>query len=138
MKKIKLFATIGLLAGCLAILSACGNAIDAPNADGFTVDKNNKLSWKPVSGARYYVVQITDVDTGEVREVNAKKTSYSLSTLQQGDYEIRIKAIAGANDTDDSKWSEICYCKENEICFYKEMPIGNIYEINILVAEVHR
>jgi len=122
MKKIKLFATIGLLAGCLAILSACGNAIDAPNADGFTVDKNNKLSWKPVSGARYYVVQITDVDTGEVREVNAKKTSYSLSTLQQGDYEIRIKAIAGANDTDDSKWSEICY-------FTKEYESGCVYRL---------
>lgn len=122
MKKIKILALIGLIAGSLAVLSACGQAIGTPDSDKFKVDKTNKLSWTAVSGARSYIIRITDVDTGEVKEVNAKRTSYSLSSLEEGDYEIQIKAIAGDKDRENSKWSGICY-------FNKAYESGCIYRL---------
>jgi uncharacterized repeat protein (TIGR02543 family) len=121
MRKIKILALIGLLAGSLAVLSACGQAIGTPDMEKFVIDKTNKLSWTAVSGARYYIIQITDVDTGEVKEVTAKRTNHSLSTLTEGDYEIRIKAVAGDKDKEDSEWSDICYFKKGyeSGCIYR-------------------
>lgn len=130
MKKIKILALVGLLAGGLAVLSACGQAIATPDSEKFVVDKTNKLSWKAVSGARYYVIQITDVDTGDVKEVTAKRTNYSLSALEEGDYEIRIMAVAGDRDRDNSDWSEICY-------FNKAYESGCIYRlVNNMTYEI--
>ena len=130
MKKIKILALVGLLAGSLAVLSACGQAIGAPDAGKFVIDKTNKLSWAAVSGARYYIVQITDVDTGEVKEVTAKRTNHSLSSLAEGDYEIRIKAVAGDKDKDDSEWSDVRY-------FSKAYESGCIYRlVNNMTYEI--
>ena len=121
-KKLILLCAVGVLTGLLFLLTACGNAVAAPNVDKFKIDQTNKLTWEAVSGARSYVLEIKNVDLGDVEEVNAKRTSYSLADLLEGDYEIRIKAVAGNKNAKDSEWSEICY-------FSKEYETGCIYKL---------
>lgn len=119
MKKIKILALTALLIGSLGLFIACGGDLDAPT--GFSVDQDNKLSWNAVDGARNYVVEITD-ENGVKEEKSAKKTYYSLKDLVEGDYEIRVKAIAGNKDDDDSKWSETYY-------FHKAYETGCLYSL---------
>ncbi|MBO5481622.1 MAG: leucine-rich repeat protein [Clostridia bacterium] len=103
MKITKTIALTGLTLAGLTIFAACGNRIDTPT--GITIDMNNKLTWTAVEDARRYVVEITDVDSGEKKEVSSKKNAYSLSGLEEGEYLIRIKAIAGNKNEQDSEWS---------------------------------
>ena len=121
-KNLTLLVAVGLLTGLLLLLTACGNAVAAPNVDKFKIDQTNKLTWEAISGARSYVLEIKNVESNEVEEVNAKRTSYSLANLLEGDYEIRIKAVAGNKNAKDSEWSEICY-------FSKEYETGCIYKL---------
>lgn len=63
------------------------------------------LSWNPVNGADYYTIRVEGA--GEVREMDSSSNSYSLESLAAGSYKLRVKAVAGANNSlSSSGWSE--------------------------------
>ncbi len=51
-----------------------------------------------------------------------RKTSYSLSDLEVGDYEIRVRATGGAQNDQTSAWSEALY-------FHRDYETGCVYEL---------
>ena len=101
--------------------SACSGAkLDAP-AD-FSIDENNVLSWEEVEGARSYTVHIRDLQTETETEATTRRTSYTLSDLAEGDYEIKVMATGGSQNSLRSEWSEI----QN---FHKDYETGLIYTL---------
>lgn len=120
MKIVKILAIVCLSAISAVLFSACGFRLGAPK--DLSVDVDNKLTWTAVEDARRYIVQITDVDSGEETEVPAKKNAYSLSKLDEGDYVLRVRAVAGNKNQKDSKWSE-------EYSFKKAYETGCLYSL---------
>lgn len=126
MKKFRIFAILGLImCAMLALATACGKeALSAPV--GYKVDEKNRLTWLEVENARSYVVEITNADSGEKQETPSNKESISLAKLEEGDYEIRIKAIPGEirgkSEFKESEWSSILY-------FHKDFENGCIYKL---------
>ncbi len=131
MKKLKIFALLTFLLCLLAGFVACkSNALSAPT--GFNVDENNKLTWVEVEAARRYKLSIKNVATGEEFIYYPNRESYSLSDLAEGDYEIRIMAIAGKDEDSNSDWSQVYE-------FHKDYETGCIYTlINNTEYEVSR
>lgn len=120
MKKITILALIGLMLCSLFLFSSCGNGISAPT--DLNIDVDYKLTWSAVAGARSYAIKIKSVATGKENEYTARKTSHLVSDLEEGDYEIKVKAIAGARDVEDSEWSETLF-------FHKNYETGCVYEL---------
>ncbi len=126
MKKFRIFVILGLImCAMLAFATACGKEALATPV-GYKVDEKNKLTWLEVENARSYVVEITNVDSGEKEETPSNKESISLAKLEEGDYEIRIKAIPGEirgkSEFKESEWSSILY-------FHKDFENGCIYKL---------
>ena len=115
MKKLKV-----LLMLVLMFFASCKAALSVPTS--IKIDVNNTLSWSAVAGARRYLVEITDVEEQEPKEYSSQKISYSLSFLDEGDYEIRIRAISGSGNAKNSAWSE-------RIDFQKARETGCIYKL---------
>lgn len=108
MKKFRFFAVLGSILCALCIFTACKtNELDAPV--GLTVDEDFVLTWDEVEDARRYKVEIKNVSTGKSIEKRASKTEYELSSLAEGDYEIRVMALAGNTEKEDSQWSQTLY-----------------------------
>ena len=132
MKKLKKFALLGFLMCIMALLFiACGaETLSAPT--GISIDEENRLTWNAVEGARTYSVYIENLDEeGEIKESASRKTTYSLSSLAEGDYIIKVKAIGG-NQVEDSPWS-----KAYE--FHKDYETGCLYTlINNVEYEITR
>ena len=126
MKKFRIFAILGLIiCAMLALATSCGKeALSTPV--GYKVDESNKLTWLEVENARSYVVEITNADSGEKKETPSNKESISLAKLEEGDYEIRIKAIPGEirgkSEYKESEWSSILY-------FHKDFENGCVYKL---------
>lgn len=98
--------------------SACAQKeLEVPS--NISIDDSYWMSWDDVKNSHGYVVSITD-PSGETEQYEAKITDYSLSDLDMGDYEIRIKAV-GSDGYADSAWTEIIY-------FHKDYENGCIYE----------
>ena len=124
MKKRKILAVLVLMIIC-ALFSffaiGCSEALTTPT--DFTIDENYKLAWTSVERARRYMVEIVNVQDGERTEENVTKASISLAELEEGDYEIRVKAMASANSgMADSRWSE-------NIHFEKGFETGCLYTL---------
>lgn len=101
--------------------AGCGEVLGTPG--GFSVDENYKLSWTSVERARSYEIEVINVENGEKIEESTRKTSISLAYLAEGDYEIRVKAVAGSNSGHvDSGWSQT-------IDFQKGYETGCIYTL---------
>ncbi len=64
------------------------------------------LSWVAVPNARSYRLEITDTADGERTENTVQRTYYDLSSLTEGDYELRIRSVGGASNDIYSDWSE--------------------------------
>lgn len=122
MKKIKFFIVM-ILIFSLTLLASCVK-YDLETPTGFSVDENNTLSWTVDESARSYVIEIKDLwHGGEIIEKTSKKASYSLSVLEEGDYEIRVRALGGsAKDQLSSAWSET-------FSFHKDYETGCIYTL---------
>ena len=91
MKKLKLFVILSLLMGSMFAFAACGaDELSVPK--GWEIDEENTLFWDEVTDARSYVVEIKNVADGTVTEMTPRKTEADLSKLEEGDYEIKIKA----------------------------------------------
>lgn len=121
MKKLKILALLGAIICAMVAFVACGKeGLSTPY--GMTVDEDNRLSWTAVEDARTYVLDIKNVDNGEREEETSKKAYFSLSDLEEGDYEIRIKAISGGSSKRESKWSKV-------LEFHKDYESGCIYTL---------
>ncbi len=119
----KFNSTLALIVALLLlfVFSACSGAqLDAPA--GFSLDENNVLSWEEVAGARSYTVRIRDLQTETESEAVTRRTSYMLSDLAEGDYEIRVMATGGSQNRLRSEWSAV----QN---FHKDYETGLIYTL---------
>lgn len=120
MKKFKLFVMLSLMIGVLLTLCACGGT-ELTTPTGVSVDIENQLTWTAVNDARGYVVEIIS-ENGERKEMTPRKATASLSGLEEGDYEIRIKAVGDGADFKDSDWTKTLF-------FHKNYETGCIYTL---------
>ena len=120
MKKFKLFVILSLVIGALFMFGGCKEEKLATPTN-VSIDVEDQLTWSEVENARNYLVLIEDED-GEEKELTPKKPKASLFELAEGDYEIRIKAISGDSDFEDSAWTETVY-------FHKDYETGCIYTL---------
>ncbi|MCL2798084.1 MAG: leucine-rich repeat protein, partial [Firmicutes bacterium] len=107
-------AVVGIIALLLTIsLMACGNE-DPPN----TTPKPTQLSaptglqvtgtvlmWNAVANASSYSVQINE----NAPVGNGQATAYSLPSLSNGTYSIKVKAVGDGTNYTDSNWSSISH-----------------------------
>lgn len=123
MKRLKIAILISLIIGALTIFVGCGGSnLAAPQQLDYNIE--NELSWDPVENARGYYVEIINVATGDSeksQEVKRTSTKISLSFLEQGDYDIRVRALAKDKD-EKTKWSETIH-------FQKGYETGCIYTL---------
>ena len=91
MKKLLTFIAALVLSMCLLIFVGCGKTLAVP--EKIRIDDDYLMTWGSVENARTYSLEIKSLATGETETVVSRKTSYSLSSYQEGDYEIRIKAV---------------------------------------------
>ena len=124
---------IAAFASLILLLSftGCGkrNALNAPKY--FEINAENELLWTIVPSAKRYSVSITD-QNGSERILSERTNKTNLSTLEAGNYVIKVKAIGDGKKTFDSDWSEKQYFgSQNKLgLVYKLAPNGNSYEIS--------
>ena len=112
-KKFKWVWITTLLMCVLMVLTGCKNRLSTPT--NLAIDQTSlTLTWDEVENATNYVIQVDD------KSYVSSKTSYSLSKIEAGEYEIKVKACDGTNAYKDSKWSK-------EIDFTKEPETGLVY-----------
>ncbi|MCQ2400231.1 MAG: leucine-rich repeat domain-containing protein, partial [Clostridia bacterium] len=104
---------------CLSVAACSKSKVATPSA---SLDEDNKLFWSQVDGARSYNVEIFDCQTERTTQENTKKTYYSLDSLEEGDYVIRLMSVGDAKTTADSPWSA-------DIEFHKDYTTGCIYTL---------
>ncbi len=122
MKKFRFLTSVLLAAAILLVAAtACRSGLQAP-AD-FDINEENVLSWESVEGARSYKIQIRSVATGETTDDTFRAAHYSLSSLAEGDYEIRVMALSSSQEgAPTSEWSQV-------IPFHKNYETGLVYEL---------
>lgn len=131
MKKIRLLIVFSLITCCLAVFSSCNRleVLEAPTK--VEVDQTTlTLSWSEVKDARLYSISI-EPKGGEAKEVSSSKTTYSLTSLAEGDYQIKVKAVGKEDVNKDSEWSEaIPFTREHEPGMVFTLINGNTeYEV---------
>ncbi len=110
MKKLKIFAVLFFLICTITAFVGCGDKLDAPKRVSVQVSlttDQEEVSWAPVEDAYRYLVQFKDVDSGDVEEQKTKERKIAVSEfdLEEGWYEIRVKALSGEDSDNDSVWS---------------------------------
>ena len=116
MKKIGLIFIVLLLTVLSFLFTACGKqTLAAPT--GIMMDENNTLSWTLDENAKNYSVNVKNVTTGEEKQYTSRKASYSLSKLEEGDYDIAIKAVGDGKNYSDSEWSVILNFHKGNSCW---------------------
>ena len=120
-RKILLILTASIFVYSVLLFSACisTNKLAPPSFLG--LDENNVISWNEVDLARGYKLSIEN-DKGEKNEIVTENTSYSLDTLYEGNYYLRVQAVGNARDIKDSDWSAA-------YDFQKGYTTGLIYEL---------
>jgi len=131
MKKFRFFALICIIIASLAAFAACSQSV-LSSPTGVLVDENYRMSWNGVPGARGYVIEATNTESGEVKELSSAKTSISLSSLSEGYYDVRVKAKGTTGTDTDSDWSEtVNFHRDYETgCVYTLINNGTEYEIS--------
>lgn len=130
MKKIGRLLLILFACVCTLNLSACGKSkIDYPT--NLSIDEDNNLIWDEVFNAKSYNITFYNVDKNTTQVVSSRKTSVSLSELEEGDYEITVQALSSSKDYNDSDISEkMIYHKYPETgCVYKLINNNTEYAI---------
>ena len=104
---------IPLILVCLCIgivtmiaFSGCGRSRALSVPKNVEIDRiTQTLSWRAVGGAAYYTIEITG--NGETVQKDSRKNSYSLERLGEGNYTLRVRAIASSDgERSNSDWSE--------------------------------
>ncbi|MBE6633116.1 MAG: hypothetical protein E7620_02095 [Ruminococcaceae bacterium] len=132
MKKIRLLIVFSFVLCCLLGLSACESLEALKTPERLTVeDTTLTLSWKEVKGAKLYTIQVLPEGQEEAQEYLSAKTSYSLASLKEGSYQIRVKANGKEDVNEDSVWSEfIPFIREREPGLVFTLINGNTaYEV---------
>ncbi len=116
-KILKFIVGMILTASIFLLATACGSSLDAP----VPVLDNDELvlSWVAVPNARSYRIEIGEAG-GERKENIVQRTSYDLSSLEEGDYEIRVRSVGGAGNDVFSPWSDT-------VAFHKDRESGLLY-----------
>lgn len=131
MKKATIIALILVCLTSLALFfTACStNKIATPSNIAF--DEDNNMTWDENKDAKGYEVEITNHDTSEVQTFTPRKELFSLSDLEEGDYDIRIKALPSSRRNEESDWSKTIYFhkKYETGCVYTLVNNGREYEI---------
>ena len=121
---------LGLTATLILVPTSCAEErLDAPA--GFQVSEDYLLTWDLVEDARIYTIEIVSVATGEAVQDTSRQESYPLASLSEGDYEIRIMATGGNQNSLTSDWSEVySFHKGYETgCLYRLINNSSEYEI---------
>ncbi|HIZ10031.1 MAG TPA: leucine-rich repeat protein [Candidatus Borkfalkia avicola] len=92
-------------------------------------DELYALTWSTVENAHGYLVEVTDAN-GEVTEQVARRANFPLSSLEVGDYDIRIKAQGGGGWR-DSDWTESLHFEKlpENGCLYELINNGTAYAL---------
>lgn len=131
MRKIRLLLLISLIISCLFAFASCDKTEVLPSPQGLEIEQTTlTLSWKAVSGARLYTISIAK-DGEEPREVIGSKNYYSLTSLTEGNYVIKVKANGKEGISRDSNWSvSIPFEREKESGMTFALINGNTeYEV---------
>lgn len=118
---LKLFLPVAALLLLLG-LASCKTSAGLETPQSLEIDIDNQLSWEAVDLARSYLVEVKNEEGKEVLSKTTRKTTYSLSDLEVGDYEIRVRATGGAQNDQTSDWSEALY-------FHRDYETGCVYEL---------
>ncbi len=149
MKKSKWILALVLII-CMLTCSffvGCKPALPAPVT--FNLNDSNRLTWNEVSEAGSYEVKMVNVETGVVKSATPRRNYYSLSTLEEGDYEITVRSLPGnAQQYEPSAWSAVLeFHKDYENgCLYKAINNNTEYEIsrmgtakgNVIIPDLYR
>ncbi len=131
MKKFKFFLLLGCLISMLFAFIACDKQLKTPT--GVKVDDNYIMTWTKVDDAYSYKIHVQNVEKkDDEHNWTTRKNSYSLTSLSEGDYEIRVKAIsAGKDSVSASNWSAVFEFHKNYEtgCVYTLINNGSEYEI---------
>lgn len=121
MKKAIIIALSLVCLTSLMMFTACStNKIATPT--NITVDEDNNMTWDENTDAKGYEVEITNHDTSEVQTFTPRKELFSLADLDEGDYDIRIKALPASRKNEESDWSSTLY-------FHKIYETGCVYTL---------
>lgn len=121
MKKIRLFVLLSLVVCALSLFCACNNGSGLATPQDLSIDENYQLSWSKVDGAYSYVVEVLNVESSQKKEYRVAKNYLSLETVDQGDYDLRVKA-EGSEKSTVSEWSQ-------SISFKKGYETGCVYKL---------
>lgn len=93
---------------CLTLpFAACGGGDAELNTPSWVdMDADYVFSWEEIDLARSYEVGVTALGGGEENVIVTRRTSYSLSELAEGDYNVRVRAVGGRNNNQFSEWTE--------------------------------
>lgn len=117
-------AVLCLFFACLVLLTACGTPrLSAPI--GLYVDMETQtLHWQKVKGAAAYSVEV-DGNT-----ISTKQNQFALSALSEGEYTIKLKAVSGNDEYQDSEVVEYVFVREHETgLVYKTTANKSAYEL---------
>ena len=122
MRKIRLLLLISLIISCLFAFASCDKTEELAAPQGLEIEQATlTLNWKGVTGARLYTISIAKAGE-EPREVIGSKNYYSLTSLTEGHYTIKIKANGKEGVSRDSDWSV-------SIPFYREKESGMTFAL---------
>ena len=137
MKRISKLIVTATAAMFIAVpFSACNRAVALESPTGFNLDDRYILTWSPVSNARSYMLEITNTQTGHSTEATARRENYLLSTLEVGDYDIRVRAVGDGVRYDNSAWSAVLSFNRafDSGCTYTAINNGMEYELTSAVS----
>ena len=129
MKKFTFLRAALLLAAAVCALfafAACGGGSSLAAPQGLYVDETTLvLSWNEVQDARRYEVSYN----GTVQQV--RTPYYSLTGLEAGEYELRVRAVSGEESVKSSEWSQpLSFVRERESgLVYRLIDGGEGYEV---------
>ena len=121
MKKLKIVALLGLMICTTAGIASCGGR-DLAAPTGLIADEENQLTWTAVENAYSYKISITSVADGSNLTYAKRDAAFSLSDLEEGDYQIQVMAVAKGARYDDSEWSAV-------YPFHKNYETGCVYTL---------
>ncbi|MCD8206895.1 MAG: leucine-rich repeat domain-containing protein, partial [Bacteroidales bacterium] len=138
MKKVR-FVFVPLIIICLMLsvfAVACAyEKLDTPQNVSINLD-NYYMYWSKVDHARGYQIEVKSDDGDETKhqyfDVGSSKVSYSLQVLEEGDYQVRIKATAGTSASySDSNWSAWIGLNKDYYsgCSFSLVNNGTAYEV---------
>lgn len=123
MRKIRLLVLFSLIVISLLAFTGCDKLTELKQPDGPKIEMTTlTLTWREVKGARLYTIEITP-EGGEPREMISSKNSYSLVSLTEGKYSLRVKANGKDEESHDSPWSVA-------IPFEREREPGMVFTLN--------